>query len=54
MKGTSEPFDWREFFGSREALENMYQAFKTRLTEEVMVDVPGTSHYGLLVDKAKE
>ena len=32
-------------------LEELYQAFKARLKDELMVDVPGTSHYGLLADK---
>lgn len=58
--------DWEKFFKEHEdytvragyyknsrtfSLEELYQAFKARLQQELMVDVPGTSHYGLLQDR---
>jgi hypothetical protein len=32
-------------------LEELYQAFKARMLQEVVTDVHGTSHYGLLVNR---
>jgi hypothetical protein len=32
-------------------IEYLYQKFKKRLIEELMVDVPNTSHYGCLLER---
>lgn len=58
--------DWEKFFLEHEdyrltvsfyenrrsfSLEDLYQAFRARMMQEVHVDVPNTSHYGLLVER---
>lgn len=59
--------DWEKFFRDHEdyyvdahfyenerkfTLEDLYQAFKARMQQELMVDVHGVSHYGLIVDRS--
>jgi len=52
--------DWKDFFqyvekeGSVYNIEELYQAFKARLIDELIVDVPNASHYGRLLDKDGE
>ena len=36
---------------TRMPIEELYQIFKKRLIEEISVNTPNTSHYGILVDK---
>lgn len=58
--------DWEKFFKEHKdytvmagfyenrrdfSLEDLYQAFKARLRQELMVDVHGVSNYGLLVER---
>ena len=33
------------------SLEELYQAFKERIKAEMVVDVHGTSHYGVLINR---
>lgn len=49
-------FDWGvtlqvAFLGEHSyTAEDLYQAIKARLIKELSVDVPGTSHYGILCE----
>lgn len=35
------------------SIDDLYEMFKQRVVAELTVDVPGTSHYGILVDPGK-
>lgn len=37
--------------GQSFTIEELYQAFKARMIAELVVDVPGASHYGRLEDE---
>jgi hypothetical protein len=54
--------EWRQFFERfgecpttngipAATLEQIYEAFRARLMNELLVDVHGTSHYGILVKR---
>lgn len=56
------PNDARRWFKQFNTLDHMskfsspeefYQALKVRLMDELVADVHGTSHYGLLTDKPR-